>query len=225
MLAHAKRQGRTDACDLAHWHALQQFLALAPRQVVIPFATELAELIPAVAVRLRRDFPMILALIEAHTLLHQLSRRETAEGAIVATLGDYSAVRELVTDLISDGLGATVSETVRQTVGVVAKVANGDSSDGVRVTKLAQELALDKSTASRRAKDAIERGYLRNLEEKKGHPARLVIGDPLPDDVELLPNAERLSDRCSVALLQEEMDPSPSPMNDSAEEREEEWTV
>jgi hypothetical protein len=226
MLAQAKRQGRTDDCDLAPWHALQQFLELAPRQIVIPFATQLAELIPAVAVRLRRDFPTMLALIEAHALLHQLSRQQTAKGEIVATLVDYSVARELVTDLISDGVGATVSETVKKTVGAVGRLANGDSSNGVPLTKLAQELALDKSAISRRAKDAIGRGYLRNLEDNKGRPARLVIGDPLPDDVELLPAVEKLRSKCcSIAPMQEGVETSPSPLTDNAEEKEEEWTL
>ncbi len=32
---------------------------------------------------------------------------------------------------------------------------------------------------------AVERGYLRNLEEKSGRPSRIVLGDPLPGDVSL----------------------------------------
>src|SRR5262249_14141164 len=74
MKAQAARQGHADNLDLAQWHALQQFLALGSRRVVIPFAEELAASIPPVAVRLRRDFPTILALIEAHALLHQVNR-------------------------------------------------------------------------------------------------------------------------------------------------------
>src|SRR5262249_39569668 len=63
---------------------------------------------------------------------------------------------------------------------------------GVSMTNLAEMLGLDKSSASRRANDAIERGYLKNLEEKKRRPARLVIGDPLPDAVEGLPAVEKM---------------------------------
>jgi hypothetical protein len=33
---------------------------------------------------------------------------------------------------------------------------------------------------------------LRNLEDRKGKPARLVLGDPLPEEIELLPKPERL---------------------------------
>ena len=212
MQAQAKRQGRTDYIDLASWHALQRFLALVPRQVVIPFASELADLIPAVAVRLRRDFPTILALIEAHALLHQLSRGRNPQGAIIATLEDYAVVREMVTDLISHGVGATVPTTVRETVGAVGKLAEA-GCDGVPLTRVAQKLGLDKSTASRRATDAITRGHLRDSsEEKKGRPARYVIADPLPDDVELLPAVEKLQVKCcSVAPSREGVEPPPPP--------------
>src|SRR5262249_51582691 len=154
---------------------------LGSRQVVIPFAKELAASIPPVAVRLRRDFPTILALIEAYALLHQVNRERDADGAIMATLEDYSAVREIVADLVSNGVGATVPEVVRETVDAVAKLIKNGSGEGVSQTNLTKMLHLDRSSVSRRANDAIERGYLKNLEEKKGAPARLVIGDPLPD--------------------------------------------
>ena len=223
MQAQAKGQGRTDHIDLAPWHALQRFLALVPRQVVIPFASELADLIPAVAVRLRRDFPTILALIEAHALLHQLSRGRNPQGAIIATLEDYGVVREMVTDLISHCVGATVPTTVRETVATVGKLAEA-GCDGVPLTRVAQKLKLDKSTASRRVTDAITRGHLKNLEEKKGRPARYVIADPLPDDVELLPAVEKLQVKCcSVAPLREGVEPSPSTMSDNEEEAA--WTL
>jgi hypothetical protein len=225
MRAQAGRQGRIDSLDYAPWHALQRFLALGPKHVVIPFASELAELIPPVAVRLRRDFPTILALIEAHALLHQASRERNAEGAIVATLEDYSAVREIIADLVSHGIGATVPETVRETVAAILMLLTNGSGDNVSVTSLAKELKLDKSSASRRAKDTIARGYLKNMEDKKGRPARLVIGDPLPDDAEVLPTVEMLRDRCSVAPLREGMDPPPSPMGEGAAEKEEAWTL
>jgi hypothetical protein len=48
-------------------------------------------------------------------------------------------------------------------------------------------LAIDKSAASRRAKDAESKGYLVNLEDQKGKLAGLVVGDPLPEDAELVP--------------------------------------
>src|SRR5262245_60638709 len=47
--------------DLSRWHALQRWLAAGPTAVEIPFAMRLAELVEPVAIRLRRDFKMLLS--------------------------------------------------------------------------------------------------------------------------------------------------------------------
>ena len=52
---------------------------------------------------------------------------------------------------------------------------------------IADHLHLDKSTVSRWLSVAADGGYLRNLEDKRGKPGRWVIGDPLPETVDLLP--------------------------------------
>ena len=62
----------------------------------------------------------MLTLIRAHALLHRASRDLTEAGAIIATMEDYAVVRKLVDDLFSEGIEATVSATVRETVGAVA---------------------------------------------------------------------------------------------------------
>ena len=73
-----------------------------------------------------------------------------------------------------------------------------DSPQAVSLTKLGEALGLDKSSVSRRVQAAEAKGYLVNLEDGKGKPARLTLGEPLPDDVEVLPPPEAL-DCCSVA--------------------------
>jgi hypothetical protein len=55
--------------DYRPWQALQECLATGERRVVVPYARWLADTIPPVAVRLRRDFGMLLSLIRAHALL------------------------------------------------------------------------------------------------------------------------------------------------------------
>jgi hypothetical protein len=90
---------------------------------------------------------------------------------------------------------------VRETVGVLSRL-HSEESEPVTVAALAKELDLDKSAAWRRARTATDRGYLKNLEDRKGRPARLVPGDPLPDDIEVLPPPERLSG-CAVAGVPE----------------------
>ena len=67
-------------------------------------AQSLAEAIPPVAVRLRRDFGQLLGLIRSHAILHQATRDRDAAGRIIATLEDYEVVRSLVVDLIAEGI-------------------------------------------------------------------------------------------------------------------------
>lgn len=163
---------------------------------MIPYARCLAELVPPVAVRLRRDFGALLMLIRAHALLQQGSRVRDDEGRVVATILDYEIIRGLVAELIAEGVEATVPPVVRDTVEAVARLAG---EGGVSLTRLAAELDVDKSAASRRWGAARRLGYLKNLEDKRGRPARLTLADPLPDDVEVLPPPELLADRCTVA--------------------------
>ena len=79
--------------DFAEWHAYDAWLGTANHRVVIPYARHLAENIPPVAVRLRRDFRALLRLIETHAILHQLNRKTDERGRIVATEADYLAIR------------------------------------------------------------------------------------------------------------------------------------
>jgi hypothetical protein len=195
--------------DLEQWRDLQRWLATAEHRVTIPYARQLAQHVSPVAVRLRRDFGAVLALIRAHAVLHQANRARDDDGRIIATLDDYTVVRELVADIIAEGVGATVSATVRETVTAVEALA---PPEGVMVRDVAVKLDVDKSNASRRLRVAADGGYVRNLETKLGKPGRWVVGDPLPETAELLPDAAQLATAdialdvldCAVALISEE---------------------
>jgi hypothetical protein len=196
----ALADGSAEEPDRGRWHALQRWLEGAERRVVIPYAGALAEKMGDIAVRLRRDFSVVLSLVKAHAILHQATRGRDTDGRIVATLADYSRVRGLVSGLIAEGVEATVPKSVRETVEAVESiVANGDE-DHATNKAVAEELEIDKSAASRRVRTAIGRGYVKNLEDRKGHPARLVIGEDMPEDREILPAAEELEgvDRLTV---------------------------
>ena len=155
--------GNGQGVDLTPWHALQTWLEKEASPAVIPFAEALAEMIPPVAVRLRRDFGALLSLIEVHALLHHANRKKE-DGAIVASLEDYATVRELVADLIAEGVEATVKPEIRETVQAVEEILEEEES--AMAKDLARVLRLDKGSASRRARGAIERGYLVNLEDR-----------------------------------------------------------
>jgi hypothetical protein len=190
MQALARSRSSSDAVpvDYAKWHNFQQWLAEGERCVVVPYAEKLAELVLAIAVRQRRDFGALLTLICSHALLHRASRDRDQTGAIIATTADYATVRELVADVFAEGIEATVPATVRETVDAVAALKKNEVSLG----ELAAKLALDKSVTSRRLRDATDRGYLVNLEIRRGRPARIVLGDPMPEMVKLLPKPHEL---------------------------------
>ena len=183
--------GGYHSVDLSRWQALQIWLGGSILSVVIPYARALAEMIPPVAIRLRRDFRMILTFIRAHALLHQESRRRNADGQVVAEIADYAATHGLLADLIAEGAEVTIKLEIRETVDAVTNLLQ-QGKEEVRQSEIRTILQLDKSVVSRRVSAALEAGVLRNLEDRKGRPARLVLGDPLPVMVELLPKPERL---------------------------------
>jgi hypothetical protein len=200
-------ENRVATVDPEPWLALQHWLSHAEHRVIIPYAPALAEQIPPVAVRLRRDFGQLLALIRAHAILHQATRERDGEGRILATLEDYAVVRTLVLDVIAEGIDATVAPIVRETVAAVQTLlADGHPEASLR--QIAHALGLDKSAAARRIAAAVQLGYLRNLEDRKGRPARLILGEPSPESVSVLPSVEVLH-CCSVDRGDVHAPPSP----------------
>jgi hypothetical protein len=152
--------------DHAPWQALQEWLAAGDCRVAVPFAEALAELIPPVAVRLRRDFAMLLSLIRAHALLHRGSRPKK-DGCPVATIDDYLAVRDLIADLYAEGVEATVPKVVRETVEAVrAHLAGGITS--VSLSDLARRLGIDKNSAHHRVRKATRAGSFPTSRTRRG---------------------------------------------------------
>lgn len=179
--------------DVDDFVALGEWLEHPPHDVIVPFASALAEKIPAVAVRQRRDFNTLISLIKAHALLHRATRDRDDHGRIVATIEDYAIVRELVKDVMGETISATVSDNVTETVRAVETLENGpDKCFSISVQAVAGVLDLDRSAASRRVQDAVDLGYLRDLRERESQPARLTtIGaEPLPEAVEVLPDPQ-----------------------------------
>ena len=94
-------------------------------------------------------------------------------------------VRDLIGEVVAAGVGATVTDIVRETIKAVATIAG---ELGATAQRLAEHLHLDRSTISRRLRIAADGGFIRNLETKRGLPGRWQIGGPLPDDQEVLPH-------------------------------------
>jgi len=193
--------------DLAPWHALQTWLEIAGNHdVTVPYAHELAALSDPRAVRMRRDFSAVLTLIRAHAILHQATRERDERGRVVATLDDYRAVYDLVIDTVSEGVAATVSPALRETVAAVAEIEQ-ETGLPVSVTKLADHLKIDKAAASRRVNVALAGEYLIDTADRdekgkrrKGHPAKLKVGEPLPAEQTVLPAPDDLLNKFSSSI-------------------------
>lgn len=186
--------------DLAPWRALQRWIELAgDRQVAIPFGHALADLTDPTAVRMRRDFAALLSLVKAHAILHQMQRERDAQGRIVVPIEDYRAVHDLVADLVSEGVRATVSKETRQTVEAVARLYE-ETGESVTVAQLREELDLGNSATTRRTAVAREGGYLQNMEDRRGRPLKLKVGDPLPDEASVFPTPELLEEKACVCV-------------------------
>jgi hypothetical protein len=84
-----------------------------------------------------------------------------------------------------------VKPEIREVVETAARLIAAGREE-LRQADLKLAVNLDKSALSRRVAGAIDGGYLKNLEERKRRPARLVLGDPLPADRDLLPKADLL---------------------------------
>ena len=201
--------------------ALQQWLESAEHEIIVPFAGQLAELIPPNATRLRRDFGTLLTLVASHALLHQTTRDRDSGGRIAATLEDYAAVRGLVSDLIAQQVELAVPPEVRETVEAVQALSNMDKTS-VSAADVARHLDLDSSTGSRRVRQALGLGYLSNEETRLNRPFQLAKGQPLPTEVDVLPTVETLRS-CACACPQARDDSPPPSVVPTHIEDEDSW--
>jgi hypothetical protein len=174
--------------DLDRWHELQLWIGQhGETRVFVPFVEALAQLMPDGATRLRRDFVSLLGLVRAHAILYPAQRERDARGRIIATVeGDYAPVRELVGDVIAEGVEATVTPAMRATVEAVQALLD-EGKVHVSPKALIDHLGVGRSAAYDRIGRALLKGYLVNEAAKDERGMKLVIGSPLPGEDEFLP--------------------------------------
>lgn len=187
--ARRNQQAPADAPDLSGWHALFHWIKHhGENEVFIPYAGYLAKNTAASAVRMRRDFSTLLGMIEAHAILHQITRGRDGYGRIIASAGDYAAAREILAEAFAVSSGRKVKDSVRRAVMAVDQL--GGEVTEVTVAQVAKHLKRDRSRVTRGLKEATDLGYLVNKEDKAGRPARYRTGpDALPEDSPALPEA------------------------------------
>jgi hypothetical protein len=201
--------------DWSAFVAAQAWLAAAGvHRVTVPFAEALAELLPDHEVRLRRDFPQLLALVQAHALLHQHHRDRDGDGRVVARLVDYGAVSELVGPIFAASVSAGATREIRETVAAVQHLTAGITGSTVNITQVAEALKLSSSGAWLRVRQALKHRWLVNDETRKGQHAKLRLGEPLPHTCGL-PGVEEVGERAALRDDGAPAPDSPKRSNDS----------
>lgn len=188
--------------DLSRWHALHEYVCSGEVEVEIPYAEILADGMPHSHPRVQRDFPQLLSLIKAHTLLHQCTRKQSGS-SVIATLEDYANVHHLVAGPLAEGLEASVPDNVRKVVTAV-KTLSAEyrktnmpppaAQIGISQRAIADHLGLHASSVSRTARAALDQGYLVNSSPGQGRESTLMIGERELPDTYVLPDPSVLAE-------------------------------
>lgn len=194
-------EGEVAPVDLKPWHALQDWLvAHGENRVVIPYVGTLADLMPTVATRLRRDFVSVLSLVRAHAVLHQQTRERDGHGQIIATIADYAAVHALLDDLVAEAVEASVSAAVRETVNAVRDLLDeNELAEHVSVKKIAGRLTVGRAATYNRVRAALAAGYLVNVAKEGERGLKIALGEELPAGGEFLPSPDAVVQACPDA--------------------------
>lgn len=162
--------------------AFQRYLgSLAPIDVVVPFVPALQAFLGTQpgGPRVLRDFPRLLSLIKAVTVLRIAHRNADRRGRLEADIDDYRVVHDLLAESFEASAGA--SARIRDAVVAVAELtAVKGTGATVSVREVAARLDVSESAAWRRVQDAVAGKWLVNDEHRPSQTAKLRLGEPLP---------------------------------------------
>jgi hypothetical protein len=178
-------------------NAFEWMRAAGARQAVVPFAKQLAQGMPTRPLRLRRDFPRLLQLVQACALLHQRQRGRDDQGRVIATLADYAMARELVAAVFEQSVTGLTKKTT-DLVQALAEVLDGrkPGADLPSYSDLVGKTGKPKTYISRWLRPALELGLVDNVHAgQKGKPAALKRGHYRLDDSATLPTVTSLADQ------------------------------
>ncbi len=195
MKAIAKAEAEdTPVLDGEPWKQYATWLAGQDNRVWISFAEEIEDGIEAYDERQRRDITLLFNTIRTLAIMHQARRRRDHKGRIIAELRDYEMARDLLNDVMSAGIGATVKKNVRDTVDAVRELTINAKPQQEHTTNKALEkyLNLSKGAVSSRVAAALTDGYIVNVAQEGSKANKLAIGADMPDDKPLLPEPEEV---------------------------------
>jgi hypothetical protein len=162
--------------------------------VVIPFADVLGRAILDKAKltdpRLTREFPRIAGFTAAHTMLSIERRERAGDGAVIATLQDYEAARDVVRELTTIREYGRFAVEVWETVNTIYKA----TSKAVSVSAVSRALLKAHRHVSRQFTALLQGGALTDVRERPSRTAPyLVIPSGESPGRILLPTAEEMA--------------------------------
>jgi hypothetical protein len=193
--------------------AMQGYVqTLAPWDVVVPFARELATAIGASAnaARILRDYQRLLSLIKAVTILRHRRRERDSAGRWEATIEDYRALYGLVQPMFETTISGK-TEAVRKVVDAVATLADEDLSP-ITYSAVSRKINMHVEQVRRAVTVAVEHEWLINDQDKPNRPASLRVGEPMPESTGL-PTPEQVEAAYTIAS-----EPSPDLHDETPED-------
>ena len=174
---------------------------LEPLPVLIPYVGAIE--FPTKPLRVRRDRPRFLALIEASALLHQYQRERreiNGQSYVVANPDDYDIARELASKILNQVLkGATPK--CEELVGKAIEFGDVEFTRA----EIEARLGWDRKTVVKYLKEADRLGCIDEVTQKKGSASRYKFVKKVGQvDCFLLPRQE-LEERLSKVSTPEEM--------------------
>jgi DNA-binding IclR family transcriptional regulator len=96
---------------------------------------------------------------------------------------------------MAEAVEKAVSKEVRETVQALESVLLNSADGTATIQQIAQHLGIDRSAASRRVDQCLDKGYLATAERRRGKLMKVMLGEPLPENQSLLPTAEEIQKR------------------------------
>jgi len=173
--------------EIEIWKTVQRLLK--PYPVIIPYASWIADQIPAGKIRVRRDFERVMLTISVCALLHQYQRTKVTIGEteyVQASVADYLMVRELLEGTLIQTVNNQSPKTQRILETIIRiyeqkqeKSEGGDfvkeGSEGtdtadmkkglVTMNDLVQEMSSSRKTIHTWLAPAVNDGYVERVSE------------------------------------------------------------
>ncbi len=184
-------QGDTDVIVERHY-AIQR--TLRPLDVVVPFASRLAQLLPADRVELRRAYPLLLTAVQSSALLHQFQRQVDSGGRLIASIDDYHVARYLLAKPMAERLGERLSDGAAR---FLAELVSAFGQMQFTSKEAHKAVTASKSTAYGWLSQLHDSGFLNMVEAGRGRmPTVWTItkANSTSDAASYLPSAELLQD-------------------------------